>query len=65
MEYCRIEISMESLKLIHKQGIKYDLKLVEEDSFDYTQDDLWQRLKSESSKTYKKLKQREFELRHG
>ncbi len=63
MEICRIDISIDDLKKLNKQGIRYDLKLVEEDSFDYSKDDVWQRLKSESSKAYKKLKKREFDLR--
>jgi hypothetical protein len=55
---------MDDLLKIRKQGIKYTVKTVDESDFDYSKDEAWQRLKSESSKAYRKLKQREFELRH-
>lgn len=64
-EICRIKISMDDLKKIHKQGIKYELDTVDVPDFDYSKDKAWQELKSDSSKAYRKLKEREFELRHG
>ena len=63
-EIATIEISVESLKTIMDLGIRYNLKTVDVPDFDYTQDDIWQRLKSESSKAYRELKKREFELRN-
>ena len=37
---------------------------VEITDIDYSNDELWCKLKSESSQAYKKLKAREYELRH-
>lgn len=43
---------------------KIEIKIIDVDGFDYSQDEQWQSLKKESTKAYKKLKNREFELRH-
>ncbi len=43
---------------------KIEIKTIDVDDFDYSQDELWQLLKKESTKAYKKLKDREFKLRH-
>ena len=64
MQICKIEVSMDDLKKIHSQGIKYELKVVDVDDFDYSNDDTWVRLRHESLKAYKKLKAREYDLRH-
>lgn len=37
---------------------------VEVEGIDYSQDELWQSLKSKSIKAYKELKNREYDLRH-
>ena len=42
---------------------RMDIVKVEVKEFDYSTDELWQSLKSESVKSYKKLKEREYNLR--
>ena len=41
-----------------------EIKTVDVKGVDYSEDELWVRLKSDSDKAYRKLKKREFELRH-
>ncbi len=55
---------MDDLKKIREQGVEYTVKVVSESDFDYSEDNAWQQLKSDSIKAYKKLKAREFYLRH-
>jgi len=43
---------------------KIQLKSVDVDGMDYSDDEIWQQLKKESIKAYKKLKEREYDLRH-
>lgn len=42
----------------------YSVKKVDVPEFDYSHDKLWNELKAESVKAYKKLKEREFEIRN-
>ena len=41
------------------------IKAVDVDGIDYSDDPIWQDLKKDSTKAYRKLKEREFELRNG
>tara|TARA_R110000772_G_scaffold208280_1_gene318736 strand:+ start:527 stop:715 length:189 start_codon:yes stop_codon:yes gene_type:complete len=41
-----------------------DIQNIEPDTFDYSSDEIWVELKKESTKAYKKLKEREFIIRH-
>lgn len=41
-----------------------ELKSVSVEEIDYSQDELWNELKSKSIKAYKALKDREYDLRH-
>jgi len=41
-----------------------DIKAIEPDDFDYSDDERWQALKKKSIKAYKDLKEHEFNLRH-
>ncbi len=66
-EIVTIEIEMATLKELHSKGVvssnDYKVKVVDEEH-DYTADVKWQELKKKSSKAYRELKSREFELRH-
>ena len=65
MEIIKAEFSKElyeSLPQLLRDEI--DIKNVDEVDFDYSEDEIWQELKKESTKAYKKLKEREFILRH-
>ncbi len=42
---------------------RMDIVKVEVKEFDYSTDEMWKSLKSESVKSYKKLKEREYNLR--
>jgi len=68
MEIATIKISKELLQiLVDSEAITtndFEVKIVEESSFDYSKDEAWQLLKTKSHKAYKEVKQREFELRH-
>ena len=41
-----------------------DIQNIEPEDFDYSTDELWVELKKESTRLYKKLKEREFQIRH-
>jgi len=41
-----------------------DIQNIEPETFDYSSDEIWLQLKKESTKAYKKLKEREFVIRH-
>lgn len=41
-----------------------EIKTIDVEGFDYSFDELWQKLKKESDKAFKQRKKREFELRH-
>jgi len=40
------------------------IKGVDVENYDYSDDEVWKSLKKESTKSYKKLKEREFNLRN-
>lgn len=42
--------------------LNFEIQKVEVEGVDYSHDDLWNKLKSESVKSYKKLKEREYKL---
>ena len=63
-EICKIEVTKDDLKKIHDLGIGYSLKAVDVDDFDYSNDKTWVKLKYESSKAFKALKEREFIIRN-
>ncbi len=66
-EIVTIIIRKDILQQLHDNGLlksDYEVKVVNDDSFDYSNDDAWCKMKSASSKAYKDLKKREFELRH-
>lgn len=44
--------------------LNFEIQKVEVEGVDYSHDDLWNKLKSESVKSYKKLKEREYKLRN-
>ena len=60
-----VEILESDYLLIDKEvRDRMNIKIIEPKDFDYTFDDKWNGLKKESTKAYKELKKREFELRH-
>ncbi len=67
-EIVTIKITMGLFERLRNRKIlqpsDYEVKNVDVDDFDYTNDDVWQKLKKESVKAYKALKKREFELRN-
>ena len=63
MEAFTIIIDKPSLEKIHSLGIGYTIKNVDVTDIDYSSDTLWTKLKGESIRAYKKLKEREFNLR--
>jgi hypothetical protein len=68
MEICTIIISKELLQtLVDSEAITTDdftVKLVNEDSFDYSSNEAWEAQKKISTKAYKKLKKIEFNIRN-
>lgn len=65
MEIVLCEIPKQIYELIPsllREGI--NIKTVDVDNYDYSDDDKWKILKNESSKAYKKLKEHEFNLRN-
>ncbi len=64
MEFCRIEVSKSTLQLLSDSGIEYKLLLVDESGVDYSANETWKAFKAESDKSYKKLKEIEFKIRH-
>ena len=68
MEIIKISISKELFsKLFRECHIKtgdYDLHKIDEPDFDYSDDEQWNKAKTESNKAYKKLKEIEYNLRH-
>ena len=65
-EIVTIKITMSTLKDLHSKGLisssDYEVKHVDEE-YVYTDDPTWQQLKKESSKAYRKLKDREYDIR--
>lgn len=41
-----------------------EIKNIDVDDFDYSDDEQWRELKKDANKAYKKLKKREFEIRN-
>ena len=41
-----------------------DIQNIEPNEFDYSSDEIWLELKKESTRAYKKLKEREYLIRH-
>lgn len=65
-EIVRIDISKEELNDICRfyRPINYKLIKVEVPDFDYSTSEEWKAAKKESDKSYKRLKEIEFKLRH-
>ena len=64
MDVFKIEVDQVAYNQIRESKIKHSLKYVEVTGVDYSGDEKWTALKSASTKAYKALKKREFELRH-
>ena len=68
MEIVKLKISKDLLQmLVDSNAIStndFDVIGVDE-SFDYTNNEVWKVLKEKSTKAYKQLKEHEFYLRHG
>lgn len=64
-------ITMRSFTQLYNMGLidldekEYKIKKVEPHEVEYPEDETWVKLKDESRKSYKKLKEHEFLLRHG
>ncbi len=41
-----------------------EIQDIEPEEYDYSDDEIWQELRKQSTKAYKKLKEREYNLRH-
>ncbi len=63
-EVITIKVDKGVLKKIHSLGLPYDLKYVDVTDIDYSYDTLWTKLYSASTKAYRALKRREFDLRN-
>ena len=68
MEVATITIAKEVLqRLVTSEALKtseFKVKLVKDDSHDYTKDPIWIAQQKKSRKEYAKLKEIEFKLRH-
>jgi len=65
MEIVKCEIPKEIYALIpHILRESINVKDVDVDNYDYSDDEIWRILKKESRKAYIKLKEREFNLRN-
>ena len=63
-EIIRAEMRVDDyFNLSNEQRDKIDIKTIDVQNFDYSEDEQWQALKKKSLKAYKDLKKREFELR--
>jgi hypothetical protein len=64
-EFIKIRMEEEFYKTLPPE-IKdnMSIEVVDVDGIDYSYDALWNDLKSKSTKAYKELKKREFDLRH-
>lgn len=63
MELRMMEDDYKNLPPEYREQI--EIKSIDVDNFDYSDDVLWQKLKKESLSAYRALKKREFKLRHG
>lgn len=59
-----LKISESQYKEIRGSLGDHEIKNIEPKDYDYSYDEVWRQLKSESTKAYKKLKTREYDLRH-
>ncbi len=65
MEIVKCEIPKDIYAKIPRElRLEINVKDVDVDNYDYSDDEKWQLLKKESRKAYKKLKEREFNLRN-
>lgn len=68
MEICKIKISKELIQeLINKGEITtndFEVVGIDEDSFDYSNNEVWKALKEKSDKAFKELKKSEFNIRN-
>lgn len=68
MEICKIKISKELIQqLINKGDITtndFEVVGVDENSFDYSNNEVWKALKEKSDKAFKELKKAEFNIRN-
>lgn len=64
-EFIKMRMEKEYFETLPPQ-IRYNCEIisVDVDGFDYSFDELHRELKNKSTKAYKKLKNREYELRH-
>ena len=64
-EIVKCEIPKEIYEMIPRElRLVINVKDVDVDDYDYSDDETWQLLKKESRKAYTKLKEREFNLRN-
>ncbi len=67
MEVCKIKISKDLLQLLVDSGAittnDFELIGVDENDFDYTENEIWKSAKEASTKAYRNLKQIEFKIR--
>ena len=64
-EYLRFEMDKDDYEMLSNQvRSKIEPISIDVRDFDYSEDEMWKELKSISTKAYKKLKAREYELRH-
>lgn len=64
-EYLHFRIESESYnELENEVRERLEIKRVEVEEVDYSYDDMWKKLRSESIKAYKNLKDYEYNLRH-
>jgi len=69
MEICKIKISKQLLQLLVDSSAistnDFELIGVDENSFNYSNNEAWKAAKEKSTKAYKQLKEIEFNLRFG
>lgn len=68
MQVCKIKISKALIQTLVDKGVistsDFDVIGVDEDAFDYSNNDLWKALKEKSDKAFKELKKAEFNIRY-
>lgn len=64
-EFLKFRMEQHEYEKLNKEQQKgLELHKVDVQEVDYSHDELWCKLKSQSIKAYKKLKDREYDLRH-
>lgn len=67
MEVCKIKISKDLLQILVDSGAittnDFELVGVDENAFDYSDNEVWKAAKDKSTKAYVKLKEVEFKIR--